>query len=119
MFAYLDDLYVVCSPEWVKAIFIRLKSDLESHVRIQVHLGKTKVWNRAGEELEVCGSMQGVAQRVDFDARVWTGDGPLSQQGLRVLGIPIGIPEFVQSLLEETSLKHKVLFNRLTSVEDL
>ena len=47
------------------------------------------------------------------------GDGPLSQQGLRVLGIPVGTPEFVQSQLEQTSLKHKVLFNRFTRVEDL
>ena len=119
LFAYLDNLYVVCSPERVGAIFTRLKSDLESHARIQVHLGKTKVWNRAGEEPEACSSMQEAAQRVDLDARVWTGDGPLSQQGLRVLGIPIGTPEFVRSQLEQTSLKHKVLFNRLTSVEDL
>ena len=36
-----------------------------------------------------------------------------------MLGIPIGTPEFVRSQLEQTSLKHKVLFNRLTSVEDL
>ena len=35
------------------------------------------------------------------------------------MGIPIGTPEFVRSQLEQTSLKHKVLFNRLTSVEDL
>ena len=55
---------------------------------IQVHQGKTKVWNRAGAEPEACSSMQEAAQRVDPDARVWTGDGPLSQQGLRVLGDP-------------------------------
>ena len=119
LFANLDDLYVVCSPERVGAIFTRLKSDLESHACIQVHLGKTKVWNRAGAEPEACSSMQEAAQRVDPDARVRIGDGPLSQQGLRVLGIPIGTPEFVRSQLEQTSLKHKVLFNRLTCVEDL
>ena len=58
LFAYLDDFYVVCSPERVGAIFTRLESDLESHVRIQVHQGKTKVWNRAGAEPEGCSSMQ-------------------------------------------------------------
>ena len=58
MFAYLDDLYIVCSPKRVRAIFTRLKSDLESHARIQVHLGKTKVRNRVGEEPEACSSMQ-------------------------------------------------------------
>ena len=33
LFAYLEDIYVVCSPERVGAIFTRLKSDLEGHVR--------------------------------------------------------------------------------------
>ena len=82
LFAYLDDIYVVCSPERVGAIFTRLESDLESHGRIQVHQGKTKVWNRAGAEPETCSSMQEAAERVDPDAKVWTGDDPLSQQGL-------------------------------------
>ena len=63
--------------------------------------------------------MQEAAERVDTDATVWTRDGPLPEQGLRVLGIPIGTPEFVRSQLEHTSLNHKVPFNRLTRVEDL
>ena len=41
LFAYLDDLYVVSSPNRVGAIFTRLESDLESHARIKVHQEKT------------------------------------------------------------------------------
>ena len=119
LFAHLGDLDVVCSPERVGANFTRLEIDLESHARIQVHQEKTKVWNRAGLEPEACSSMQEAAERVDPDATFWTGDGPLSQQGLRVLVIPIGTPEYVRSQLEQTSLKHKGLFNRLSRVADL
>ena len=45
LFAYLDDLYVVC-PERVVPIFKLFACALEEHARIQVHLGKIQVWNR-------------------------------------------------------------------------
>ena len=44
-FAYLDGLYVVCSPQRVAPIFKIIAQALEEHARIQVHLGKTQVWN--------------------------------------------------------------------------
>ena len=47
-FAYLDDIYVVCAPERVGVIHARLKVDLWEFARIQVHMGKTQVWNRGG-----------------------------------------------------------------------
>ena len=65
LFANLDDLCVVCSPERVGAIFTRLDIDLESHARIQVLQEKTKVSNRAFLEPEACSSVQEAAERVD------------------------------------------------------
>ena len=105
-------------PERVGAIFTRLEIDPETHARVQYIRGRP----RCGTEL--VWSLKRAIQckrlrSVDPDATVWTGGGPLSQQGLRVLEIPIGSPEIVRSQLEQTSLKHKVLFNRLTHVEDL
>ena len=49
-----------------------------------------------------CQEMQEVAARVDPLARVWRGEGPPSEQGVRVLGIPIGHEEFVQAELQAT-----------------
>ena len=48
LFGYLDDIYVVCSPERVALIHKLLEQALEEYARIQVHLGKTQVWNRGG-----------------------------------------------------------------------
>ena len=72
-----------------------------------------------GHWLPGCQEMQEVAARVDPQARVWQGEGPPSQQGVRVLGIPIGHEEFVQVKLRATTEKHRLLVERLPSVRDL
>ena len=46
--AFLDDIYVVCRPERVGMAHTMLENALWRHARIQVHAGKTKIWNRAG-----------------------------------------------------------------------
>ena len=86
LFAYLDDLYVVCSPERVAAIFKIIDEALEAYARIQVHLGKTQVWNRGGQCPPGCDNLQNEAE-----------EGPSAEQGIRVLGIPIGHVDFVEA----------------------
>ena len=66
-----------------------------------------------------CQEMQEVAARVDPQARVWRGEGPPSQQGVRVLGIPIGHVEFVQAELRATTEKHGLLVEKNPLVQDL
>ena len=119
LFAYLDDIYVVCLPERVSAIYKLLGQALEENARIQMHLGKTQVWNRGGHMPPGCDSMQVAAQRVDPHARVWRGEGPSHEQGIRVLGIPIGHVDFVQAQLRSKTEMHRVLHERLLSVQDL
>ena len=45
LFAFLDDIYVVCSPERVGAVYESLEHALRTKVVINIHLGKTKLWN--------------------------------------------------------------------------
>ena len=82
--AFLDDI-VISTPEPDS-----VAEELWSHARIQVHFGKTQVWNRGGIEPEGMEDLTRAARRV-----VWKGDPhqPPPQQGLRVLGVPIGHPE--------------------------
>ena len=56
------------------------------------------------ERLEV------VARRIDLDAIVWRGnrDIPTEQQGLKILGCPVGLPD-----------RHSVLLDRISLVDDL
>ena len=119
LFAYLDDIYVVCLPDRVGPIFKHLQEALDQYARIQVHLGKTQVWNRGGHYPPACQQMQEAAARADPQARVWRGEGPPAQQGVRVLGIPIGHEEFVQAELRATTVKHQTLVERIPLVQDL
>ena len=48
LFAFLDDVYVICIPERVGDIHGALREELWAHARIRVHNGKTRVWNREG-----------------------------------------------------------------------
>ena len=51
---------------------------------------------------------------------VWKGDDrlPAAQQGLKILEIPVGQPEYVRKFLEEKAHEHHTLFQRIPVVED-
>ena len=102
LFAFHDDIYVTCSPGRVFPIFNTLRRELWMHSRIQIHLGKTQVWNRRGVEPPGWQRLAADAQSYDSDAVVCRGDRtlPLENQGLLVLGTPLGSPEFVEMELE-------------------
>ena len=106
LFVYLDDIYVFARSRGPDLHIFRC-------ARIQVHLRKTQVWNRGGHYPPACQQMQEAAARADPQARVWRGEGPPAQQGVRVLGIPIGHEEFVQAEFRATSVKHQTLVERI------
>ena len=91
LFASLDDVYVVTTPERVGAVHAILSEELWPHSRIS-HGGKTHVWNAAGIRPPACDELDRVAQVEDPEApSVWRGgDLPLASQGIKVLGTPHG-----------------------------
>ena len=48
LFAYLDDVYAVCSPGRARPILDALTTALGNRCGIGVNMGKTRVWNRGG-----------------------------------------------------------------------
>ena len=58
------------------------------------------------------------AKREDPIAVVWRRN-VLLEQGLVVLGVPVGRPEHTLAKLEAKSRKHNILLDRITSVADL
>ena len=48
LFAFLDDVYVICRPSRVQEVFQLLETELRSRASISIHLGKTKLWNASG-----------------------------------------------------------------------
>ena len=98
-----------------------LQQELWRHARIQVHDGKTQVWNSAGLRPVGCDTLDRVARATDpHFTTVWRGSGlPLSEQGIRILGTPLGHEEYVRSHLQRTIEAHTVLLERIPAVPDV
>ena len=69
LFAFLDDIYVVTSPERVGEVYALLSTHLLRCSSIRIHVGKTQVWNAAGERPQACDLLE----RFSPENRVWRG----------------------------------------------
>ena len=110
--AFLDDTYVVAPPERVAAVHATLQEALWSHARRQLNAGKTRIWNAAGEEPPDIAHLQ-----VQGGDTIWTGAWslPSCQQGILVLGAPLGSEAFVQHELRRRRDSQDELLRRLPS----
>ena len=121
LFAFHDDLYIKCSPDRAVECSHILRQMLWQHCRISLNNGKTRLWNRAGLFPRDCEILENAARLVDPDAVVWKGDPdlPLSQQGIKILGVPVGRTEFVEHELDSRATCHAELLEKIPFVEDL
>ena len=67
--AYLDDTYIVSSPERVCQLYEAYRRPLWAHAHVALNRSKTRVWNAASEKLPGISALQ-----LDQDAQVWVGD---------------------------------------------
>ena len=75
LFAYLDDIIVISTPEHVAA-------------GIRIHQSKTKIWNRAGEKPAVCDVLEHMARIADPTACVYL-EGTTADHQLLLDRIPL------------------------------
>ena len=66
-------------------------------------------------------ALTAAARVEDEDAIVWRGDPELPEveQGIRLLGTPLGHPIFVEDQLARLTTSHRVLLERIHIVSDL
>ena len=89
----------------------------ESEDSISIHQGKTKLWNAAGCKPAMADMLTVVAKRRSPEAVVWRGDQglPKSEQGMNVLGVPVGHKEFIKAQLRMKTAEQL----RLPAVENV
>ena len=94
------------------------QASLSRLANVQVHLGKTRAWNAAGEE--PAGLLAALPQKKD-DPPCWTGSWalPPQQRGLLVLGSPLGSREFVSSTLAAKRGQQDELLAPLPALREL
>ena len=106
IFAFLDDIYLVTPLRRAGPVYAALEEDLRVHARIRIHTGKTKVWNRADVRPDVCDVLERIALATDPTA--WQGPTlPTHKQGIKVLGTPLGHPDFVRDQLRQVTDEHQ------------
>ena len=121
LFAFHDDLYIKSSPDRAVECSHILRQELWQHCRISFNNGKTRLWNRAGLFPRDCEILEDAARLVDPYALVWKGDPdlPLSQQGIKILGVPVGRKEFIEHELDSRATCHAELLEKIPYVKDL
>ena len=99
LLALLDDINAVGEPERTSTMFTAIQEESRAHTGIEVHHGKTMLWDRAGIMPTASAALTAAARRNDPTAIVWRVDPFLSvdEQGVRILGISVGHARFVQS----------------------
>ena len=88
--AFLDDIHMVTRPERVGAVHACLGDELPAFKGAEPSWRTTSHMRRFGA----------IAQQNNPRARVWRGsEVPTAQQGIKVLGTPLGHPDFVRQHL--------------------
>ena len=115
LFAFLDDVHVICTPSTVFPVFQLLEAELYNKAHISVHQGKTQIGTGMDKNHQVPRNSQ---QQPEWrNQRQWCL--PLADQGLIVLGAPVGQPEHVQARSEEKPGQHQKLLEMISHVQDV
>ena len=91
LFAYLDDVWLVSQPERVGEVHIVAEHELWTHAKIQVHRGKTHVWNRSGRKPPSCDEMQRIAEAADPNASLERFRAPRQNRASKYWGALLGM----------------------------
>ena len=113
--AFLDDVITIAWPDRVGLAHQHLADELWVHCRVRHNSGKTRIWNLSGRVPPALG------QPGALEASCWVGAGgrPVEEQGLTVLGVPVGSAAFVRSQLRQSRAGHDRLLERLPALGDL
>lgn len=110
LFAYLDDLYVLCPKERAAAAYRAVAESVATRAGVQSHLGKLRAWCSGGGPAP--------ADLAALGDSVWTADLPPEDNGLQVLGVPIGTAEYVKARGGERLQEERELLNLLPDLPD-
>ena len=106
----MDDVYVVTIPERARAAFDIFSAALKEHAGVEADLGKCRVWNRGGL------MPPGIT---DLGPDVWRGDKTLQERGLKILGAPLGTPQYVSTASAARLEEERKLTDLLPQLPDL
>ena len=112
--AYLDDIYVLTKPERARQAYDVVSEVLQRVCGILVHQGKLVCWNRTG-----AAAPPGIAALDTPGHTVWRGDARPAENGVVVLGAPVGTDAFAAAEGERAAAREQTLLDGLLATDDL
>ena len=110
LLAFLDDVYIKTTRTRARAAFDTTTDALLRMAQIDTNLGKCRAYGRTPEAAP--------QDMLALGPDVWRSDAPAVERGVKVLGTPIGSPEFVQAHLATRLADEQVLLDRLAVLPD-
>ena len=96
VFAYLDDVYLLTTPDRCAEVLLIISRHLQEKCGISVNQGKLQSWCPRGGP-----SPAGLLPFSTPEHTVWRSDLPAEDNGVVVVGTPIGRDSFVSKVAEE------------------
>ena len=93
LIAFLDDLYILTRRSRAKEAIDIVTGKVSEMAGVQTHLGKLEAWSPSGGP-----APPGLN---DLSPTAWKADLPEEQNGIKILGAPLGQPAFVKAHLTE------------------
>ena len=111
LFAFLDDLYVVTTRERAKAAFAAVTEEVAVGAGVRTHLGKLRLWSKSGGDCPA--GFEG------YGPDVWAGGAEPQSRGIKVLGTPLGHPDFVAAQVDKRVADERRFLDKLTTLADV
>ena len=104
-------VYIVTTRARARSAIDVVTTSIEEKAGVQTHLGKLEVWSAAGGP-----APPGISE---LSPTAWKGNMPEDENGLVVLGAPLGMPAFVKAFAEERLHEEHDLLQALPELPDL
>ena len=111
IFAFLDDLYVIASKARAGEALQEVAWKVETRAGVRSHTGKLRAWCKRG------GPAPSDVQDISEDA--WTADLPDEENGIVILGTPLGRPAFVEKHAAERMETENKMLHELPGFKDI
>jgi len=112
--AYLDDIYIICDPEDAEDCLRIAGECLRDICHIDINAGKLAAWSKRVAECPA-----GLEGNDANGEPIWKGDLSAERQGVKVLGAPVGSPEYVQRFCDNVVEEKAKLLDLLPKLPSL
>ena len=116
LYAYLDDVYAVTTHERAREVFDEISQCLLEYANVETNKGKCRAWSKNGGAPPP--GIADIDSHLEYEQRVWRGDRPAVENGIKILGAPLGTTEYCKAFAENRIATERELWQWIKKIED-